>query len=114
MVTTLRAQMPNSSGYTKNLIAGRISATILTTGRISGDQSSIYEEQVLTEDARRDVTTRFHSFQNWVYNGEHLGDSFLGHYIKFPMSISRHVSLLEDVLIFAHHLILSKVWPTDM
>lgn len=72
-------------------------------------KNKIYLAQSLvTESLLTDVGHSTSQLHNWLYNGSHCGQSFLEHYVKIPSSITQHVSLLEDVCILGHSLLLSR------
>lgn len=69
-----------------------------------------YELQVgiLSEASITDVSNRFATVNNWLFDGSEHGNSLIGHYIKIPQHLNSYVSLLEDVLFLAHDMIRSQ------
>jgi hypothetical protein len=62
---------------------------------------------IFSETATSDISDRLRSMRSWLYDGSHHGTSYIGGLLHVPPQIETHVSLLEDIVVLMHHLILS-------
>jgi len=65
-------------------------------------------QSFLTQETKEDIRNSIQSVRDWLYYGHEYGNSFLSHYVKIPAGLDQHLNLLEDTLIFAHHMLLSN------
>jgi len=67
-----------------------------------------HPQSLLSEDSINDIDQRFSSIRKWLYNGNKFGSSFLSHYMNIPLSVDKHINLLEDIVILIHGFLLSR------
>ncbi|ASV51919.1 hypothetical protein 1 [Tioga picorna-like virus 1] len=69
---------------------------------------TFHVQSLLTRETKIDIQNRIRSVHEWLYFGNSYGNSFLSHYVKVPAELDQHLNLLEDTMIFAHHILLSN------
>ena len=63
---------------------------------------------VFSAESHLDMSQKAAAINKWLFHGKHHGESVLGHYINIPSGVDAYVSLIEDILLLAHHMLLGR------
>lgn len=62
----------------------------------------------LSVAATNDLSNRTNSFKEWIMNGTSYGRSFISEYVHVPLTLDKHVNLIEDVIILMYSMLRSR------
>ncbi len=71
----------------------------------NGCLSGYAKQGFLTTETSANIESNFNKFVHFIGDGDHLGNSFLEHYINIPDDMCGYVSLIEDTLILIYGLL---------
>ncbi len=67
-----------------------------------------FNKDIFTDNTKQEFTTAKSKLLNWLFNGQYLGKSFLGSYMKIPIILEPYVNLFEDTAYLLYCLIKSS------